>query len=47
MGTIRLLRTRFNFSWKKIFGIEILSAFNKGISGGGFGPVVTSGQLMD
>ena len=46
MGIILLLRTRFNFSWGKILGIGILSAFNKGISGGGFGPVVTSGQLI-
>jgi len=46
MGIILLLRTRFNFSWKKILGIGILSAFNKGMSGGGFGPVVTSGQLI-
>jgi len=46
MGIILLLRSRFNFSWEKIFGIGILSAFNKGISGGGFGPVVTSGQLI-
>ena len=35
MGTILLLKTRFNFSWRKILGIGILSAFNKGISGGG------------
>lgn len=46
MGMILLLRTEFKFSWKKIVGIGILSAFNKGISGGGFGPVVTSGQLI-
>jgi len=46
MGIILLLGTRFNFSWGKILGIGILSAFNKGISGGGFGPVVTSGQLI-
>jgi len=46
MGIILLLRTRFNFSWRKILGIGVLSAFNKGISGGGFGPVVTSGQLI-
>lgn len=46
MGIILILRSRFNFSWKKIFGIGILSAFNKGISGGGFGPVVTAGQLI-
>jgi len=46
MGIILLLRTGFNFSWRKILGVGILSAFNKGISGGGFGPVVTSGQLI-
>lgn len=46
MGLILLLKIKFNFSWKKIFGIGILAAFNKGISGGGFGPVVTSGQLI-
>lgn len=46
MGTILLLRTKFEFSWKKILGIGILSAFNKGISGGGFGPVITSGQMI-
>lgn len=46
MGIILLSRARFNFSWWKIFGLGILSAFNKGISGGGFGPVVTAGQLI-
>ncbi|RLD18612.1 MAG: hypothetical protein DRI36_00940 [Caldiserica bacterium] len=46
MGVILLLRSRFNFSWKRVLGIGILSAFNKGISGGGFGPVVTSGQII-
>ncbi len=46
MGTILLSGATFKFSWKKIIGIGILSAFNKGISGGGFGPVVTSGQII-
>jgi len=46
IGIVLLLRSKFNFTWKKILGIGILSAFNKGISGGGFGPVVTSGQLI-
>ena len=46
MGILLLLRSRFNFSWRKIFAVGILSAFNKGISGGGFGPVVTAGQLI-
>ena len=46
MGIVLLLRSRFEFSWRRILGIGVLSAFNKGISGGGFGPVVTSGQMM-
>ena len=27
-------------------GVGIVSAFNKGLTGGGFGPVVTSGQII-
>ena len=46
MGAILLFGPEFKFSWKKMLAIGILSAFNKGISGGGFGPVVTSGQLI-
>ncbi len=46
MGVVLLSRSVFGFSWKKIFGVGVLSAFNKGISGGGFGPVVTTGQLI-
>lgn len=46
MGIILLMRRSFNFSWKKMYGMGILSAFNKGMSGGGFGPVVTSSQLI-
>jgi uncharacterized membrane protein YfcA len=37
---------QFNFSWKKIIGLGLLASFNKGISGGGYGPVVTSGQVL-
>ncbi len=46
MGIILLSKLNLRFSWKRIIGIGILSAFNKGISGGGFGPVVTSGQII-
>ncbi|MEA2077546.1 MAG: sulfite exporter TauE/SafE family protein [Candidatus Marinimicrobia bacterium] len=46
MGVILLLKTKFAFSWKKLFGVGLISAFNKGMSGGGFGPVVTSGQII-
>jgi len=40
------LKRTFLFSWKKITSLGILAAFNKGISGGGYGPLVTSGQIL-
>ena len=46
MGVLVLRSVPTTFSWKKIVGLGILSAFNKGISGGGFGPVVTGGQII-
>ena len=46
MGILVLRKITFNFSWKKLYGIGILSAFNKGLTGGGYGPVVTSGQTI-
>jgi hypothetical protein len=46
MGVLVLRSIPTSFSWKKIIGLGILSAFNKGLSGGGFGPVVTGGQII-
>lgn len=48
MGIIILIcfNKKFEFSWKKIIGLGLLASFNKGISGGGYGPVVTSGQIL-
>lgn len=34
------------FKWWKLIIIALVSAFNKGVSGGGYGPLVTSGQLL-
>ena len=34
------------FSWKKVTGLGLLASFNKGMSGGGYGPVVTGGQII-
>jgi hypothetical protein len=45
MGSIVLARKKFNFSWKKIGFIGALSAFNKSISGGGYGPIVATGNV--
>lgn len=33
-------------SWRKIMGISFLASFNKGISGGGYGPLVMGGQIL-
>jgi uncharacterized membrane protein YfcA len=37
---------RYDFSWKKVTFLGLVASFNKGISGGGYGPVVTGGQLL-
>ena len=39
-------RRELDFSWRRIAGLGFLAAFNKGISGGGYGPVVTGGQVL-
>jgi len=36
----------FRFSWPKVVGLGMLAAFNKGISGGGYGPLVCGGQVV-
>ncbi|MBU0762117.1 MAG: sulfite exporter TauE/SafE family protein [Candidatus Altiarchaeota archaeon] len=48
MGAITLIGARRNhrFSWKKIIGLGTIASFNKGLSGGGYGPLVTSGQIL-
>jgi uncharacterized membrane protein YfcA len=48
MGIIILARHRASprFSWRKIVGLGAVASFNKGISGGGYGPLVTSGQIL-
>jgi len=48
MGVMILIRLHKKnvFSWKKVFGLGLIASFNKGISGGGYGPVVTSGQIL-
>ena len=34
------------FSWRKIMAISFLASFNKGISAGGYGPLVMGGQIL-
>jgi uncharacterized membrane protein YfcA len=40
------VRKERTFSWGKFSVIAALSGFNKGISGGGYGPLVTGGQVI-
>lgn len=40
------LKKTFKFTWGKLMGLGALASFNKGMSGGGYGPVVTGGQLL-
>jgi len=48
MGIVIILTMNksYKFSLKRITALGILAAFNKGMSGGGYGPVVTGGQLL-
>ncbi|UCE36545.1 MAG: TSUP family transporter [Thermoplasmata archaeon] len=46
MGIILLSKKLFIFSWRKLSIIGIFSVFNKALTGIGFGPVFTSGQII-
>jgi len=48
MGLIILacLNKTFKFAVYKIAGLGLLASFNKGISGGGYGPLITAGQIL-
>ena len=48
MGLVILIcfNRNFKFSWKRITFLGLLASFNKGMSGGGYGPVVTGGQML-
>jgi uncharacterized membrane protein YfcA len=39
-------RAVVKFSWLKVLGLGTLASFNKGMSGGGYGPLVCGGQLL-
>jgi len=46
---IIILATRnkqYGFSWKKLTLLGMVASFNKGMSGGGYGPIVTCGQIL-
>lgn len=45
-GILFTVNKKYQFSWKKITILGLIASFNKGLSGGGYGPVVTGGQLL-
>ena len=46
VGIIMIRKVRFEFSWNKLYFISGLAAFNKAITGGGYGPIATTGQVV-
>ena len=48
LGLFLLLnkKLRANFSWLKLAFLSLFGAFNKGISGSGFGPITTTGMIV-
>ncbi len=37
---------RIRFTWRKIIALGTVAAFNKGITGGGYGPLAMGGQML-
>ncbi|MCI2430509.1 sulfite exporter TauE/SafE family protein [Candidatus Acetothermia bacterium] len=48
MGVLILLKRTYSdgFSWKRLIAVGFLSSFNKGLTGGGYGPLITTGQIF-
>lgn len=46
LGIIVLIHFRLKFTYKGMIGVGLVSAFVEGIAGCGFGPIVTSGQII-
>lgn len=46
MGVFCAFPLKYSFNWKKLYLISIVAAFNKATSGGGFGPIVSTGNIL-
>lgn len=48
MGVLMIItrRRQMRFSWARLVTFGVVGAFNKGIGGGGYGPVITGGQIL-
>jgi len=45
VGTLIVLGIHWKYSKLKMFVVSLFASFNKGFSGGGYGPVATGGQI--
>ena len=46
LGILLTVGRTFAFSWRKLVGLGLVAALNKGLSGGGYGPLVCGGQVL-
>jgi len=46
MGVICIRPVYYRFTWAKMWGIGLVSGFNKALSGGGFGPITSTGKIL-
>ena len=46
VGIIMFKKIKLQFSWNKLYLISGFAAFNKAFSGGGYGPIATTGQIV-
>jgi uncharacterized membrane protein YfcA len=46
MSILCLIQIQFKFAWWKHYAVGIIAAFNKALSGGGFGPVTSTGGII-
>jgi len=46
MGFLCIRPYIYRFAWWKIYSIGVLSAFNKAFTGGGFGPITSTGKII-
>ncbi|MFH0832892.1 MAG: sulfite exporter TauE/SafE family protein [Candidatus Aenigmatarchaeota archaeon] len=46
MGILCIFPVRYAFRWWKMYAIGLLSSFNKFVTGGGFGPITSTGKIV-
>ena len=46
IGILCLRSYSYKFAWWKMYGLGVIAAFNKALTGGGFGPVTSTGKII-